>query len=390
MISSLFSRFAFIGSLTILGACSQSTTDANYLASESLPNYSQTSFQQYIDETKLWLADHRVFKSDNIEKELMVNLPFEIKPNKPNGKGVLLVHGLGDSPFSFIDVAQHLADKGYLVRSILLPGHGSKVADLMLPSLEDWQNVVHHHTQLLKAQTDEVWLGGYSTGANLVTSEALKDDDIGGLLLFSPAFKPGSSTVKFAKIASYFVTWADQDPETNPIRYNSLPMHGAAVYYDTAKIVQQDLKDKNYTKPVFMITSEGDRVIDTKFSTTVFETQFTNAKNHLVWQGENVFPATNATTFSMNRPDLKIIDGSHMGLLFSSNNPEYGKKGVVRICSNGQTEEQELACEEGADVWFSSYGIREEGKIFARLTYNPYFEQSMEILDSVMNVSASN
>lgn len=384
MISSLFSRFAVIGSLTILGACSQSTTNANYVPSDTLPNYSQSSFQQYVDETKQWLTEHRIFKSNNLKKELSVNLPFEIKPNKPNGKGVLLVHGLGDSPFSFIDVAQHLAKQGYLVRSILLPGHGSKVADLMLPSLEDWQNVVHHHTQLLKAQTDEVWLGGYSTGANLVTSEALKDDNIAGLLLFSPAFKPGSPTVKFAKIASYFVTWADQDPETNPIRYNSLPMHGAAVYYDTVKVVQQDLEDKKYTKPVFMIASEGDHVIDTTFATSVFKNQFTNVKNHLVWQGENTFPANNATTFSMNRPDLKIVDGSHMGLLFSPINPEYGEKGTVRICSNGQTEEQEKACEEGADVWFSAYGVKEEGKIFARLTYNPYFEQSMAMLDHVM------
>nr|WP_254052589.1 alpha/beta fold hydrolase [Aliivibrio sp. EL58] len=369
----------------MLGACSQSTTNANYVPSDSLPNYSQSSFQQYMDETKQWLTEHRVFKSNDLEKELAVNLPFEIKPHKPNGKGVLLVHGLGDSPFSFIDVAQHLAEQGYLVRSILLPGHGSKVGDLMLPSLEDWQNVVHHHTQLLKEQTGEVWLGGYSTGANLVTSEALQDSDIAGLLLFSPAFKPGSPTVKFAKIASYFVTWADQEPETNPIRYNSLPMHGAAVYYDTAKIVQQDLKGKKYTKPVFMIASEGDHVIDTTFATSVFETQFTNIKNHLVWQGENAFPATNTTTFSMNRPDLKIVDGSHMGLLFSPNNPEYGEKGTVRICSNGQTEEQEFACEEGADVWFSAYGIKEEGKIFARLTYNPYFEQSMAMLDHVMS-----
>ena len=385
MISSLFSRFAVIGSLTILGACSQSTTNANYVPSDTLPNYSQSSFQQYMDETKQWLTEHRVFKSNDLEKELAVNLPFEIKPNKPNGKGVLLVHGLGDSPFSFIDVAQHLAKQGYLVRSILLPGHGSKVGDLMLPSLEDWQNVVHHHTQLLKEQTEEVWLGGYSTGANLVTSEALKDNDIKGLLLFSPAFKPGSPTVKFAKIASYFVTWADQDPETNPIRYNSLPMHGAAVYYDTVKVVQQDLEDKKYTKPVFMIASEGDHVIDTTFATSVFKNQFTNVKNHLVWQGENTFPANNATTFSMNRPDLKIVDGSHMGLLFSPINPEYGEKGTVRICSNGQTEEQEKACEEGADVWFSAYGVKEEGKIFARLTYNPYFEQSMEMLDHVMS-----
>jgi len=379
-----FRHIAFVGSIALMTACSQSNTDPNYQASEALPSYSQDDFQQYITETKQWLKAHRVFKSDDIEKELQANLPFELTPEHPNGEAVLLVHGLGDSPYSFTDVAQHLVKQGYVVRAILLPGHGSKVGDLMLPTLADWQSVVHHHTQLLKSQSHRVWLGGYSTGANLVTSEAINDDDIAGLLLFSPAYKPGSSTVKFAKAASYIMTWADQDPETNYLRYNSLPMNGAAVYYETAKIAQEQLADHTYSKPVFMMASEGDSVIDTAFATQVFEHQFTNEQNQLLWQSEHELAIKNTTTVSMKRPDLHIVNGSHMGLLFSPNNPEYGQQGSVRICSNGQTEEQEKACEAGDNVWFSSYGIIEEGKIFARLTYNPYFEKSMEKLDSVM------
>jgi len=74
------------------------------------------------------------------------------------------VHGLADSPFSFIDVANHLADKGYLVRAVLLPGHGSKVGDLMLPSLADWQNVVAHHSELLKQRVEKVCLGRLRSG----------------------------------------------------------------------------------------------------------------------------------------------------------------------------------------------------------------------------------
>lgn len=382
--TSPFSRIAFIGSIAFLTACSQSNTDPNFQASESLPSYSQDNFQQYIDETKQWLSQHRVFKTDDIEKELQTNIPFELMPEKPNGDAVLLVHGLGDSPHSFMDIAQHLASQGYLVRAVLLPGHGSKVGDLMLPTLEDWQNVVSHHIKLLKEKSSKLWLGGYSTGANLVTSEALNDHSIEGLLLFSPAFKPESSVVRWAKAASYILTWADQDPETNYTRYNSLPMNGAAVYYDTVKIVQNDLQDTTYNKPVFMIISEGDSVIDTAFPTTVFQKQFINKNNQLVWQGERDLLIPKTTRFSMKRPDLQIVNGSHMGLLFSPSNTEYGAEATIKICNNGQAKEQQKACEQGGNVWFSSYGLIEEGKTLARLTYNPYFAQSMKKLDTVM------
>jgi len=381
---SSFLRHAVLSSVVLLTACSQANLNPNYQVAESLPSYSQDNFQQYINETREWLLANRVFKTDDIEKELQANLPFELTPKNPNGDAVLLVHGLGDSPYSFIDIAEHLASQGYLVRTVLLPGHGSKSGDLMLPSLQDWQGVVHHHIDLLKNRSNRLWVGGYSTGANLVTSEALKDQSIAGLLLFSPAFKPEKSVVKWAGLASYFVTWADQDPEVNYIRYNSLPMHGAAVYYDTAAAVQKDLQDITYNKPVFMMMSEGDRVIDRAFPTDVFEKQFVNSRNHLVWLGEEDLSSSKSTRFSMDRPDLHIVNGSHMGLLYSPDNTEYGEKANITICNNGQSEEQEKACEAGEDIWFSSYGWRVEGKTLARLTYNPYFEESMTELDRVM------
>jgi esterase/lipase len=373
-----------ISAVLLLTACSQVKVDPNYQASETLPSYSQDNFQQYIADTKQWLLQHRVFKSDDIEKELQANLPFELIPDNPNGDAVLLVHGLGDSPYSFTDVASHLVSQGYLVRTVLLPGHGSKAGDLMLPTLKDWQTVVNHHIALLKPISNKLWLGGYSTGANLVTSEALYDDSIAGLLLFSPAFEPESSAVKWANLASYFVEWADKDPETNYTRYNSLPMNGAAVYYETVEKVQMDLQGSTYDKPVFMMISEGDSVIDTLLPTTVFEKQFTNQNNHLIWQGEYDLPVSKMTRFTMDRPDLQIVNGSHMGLLFAPNNPVYGVDGDIIICENGQTEVQQNACEQGKDIWFSSYGWREEGKTLARLTYNPYFGDSMAELDKVM------
>jgi len=374
---------AALVSAALIG-CSSKPQDPAFTAAMSLPKYDQASFAAYVEETKLWLENNRLFVTQDKTSELANILPREYQPKKPNGQGVLLVHGLADSPYSFINVAQHLADKGYLVRTLLLPGHASKVGDLQLPSLQDWQGTVAHHIKLMKNDVSSIWVGGYSTGANLVTEQAITDDSINGVLLFSPAFQPNSPTVKYAGLASYFMTWADQDPEDNPLRYNSLPMNAAAVYYETSVEVREKLDGTLYDKPVFMLMSEGDRVIDTEFAIDVFKEQFNNPNSRLVWQGEHAIPEPRSTRFSMDLPEQRISNGSHMGLLFSPKNPNYGIQGTSRICSNGQTEEQELACMSGDSTWFSAWGYTQENKNHARLTYNPYFSESMALLDQVM------
>ena len=381
-----FSLSAIVLVSTTLIGCSTQPQDPAFQAAKALPKYDQASFSVYVTDTKQWLEENRLFMTQDKESELLDVLPREYKPQHPNGQGVLLVHGLGDTPYSFINIAEHLADKGYLVRTVLLSGHASKVGDLQLPSLEDWQGIVDHHTKLLKADVDSIWVGGYSTGANLVTDLAIQDESINGVLLFSPAFQPNSSSVKYAGLASYFMTWADQDPEDNPLRYNSLPMSAAAVYYETSVEVREKLDGAQYDKPVFMLLSEGDKVIDTEFAIDVFSQQFNNPNSRLIWQGEEPISEPRATTFTMTLPEHRISNGSHMGLLFSPKNPNYGVQGTSRICSNGQTEEQELACMNVDSVWFSAWGYKETNKNHARLTYNPYFTESMALLDQVMAI----
>ena len=370
--------------LSLVG-CSNETSIPAYETSPDLPNYQQDSFDAYVNDTQNWLLNNRVFMTEDKQLEIQLNSPTEYKPTEPNGKAVLLVHGLGDSPYSFNDIATHLAEQGYLVRTVLLPGHGSRVGDLMQPSLEDWQGVVAHHTKLLEQEYGSVWLGGYSTGANLVTSQAMHDPKVSGLLLFSPAFQPSSSAVQYAGLASYFVTWADQDPEDNVLRYNSLPMNGASVYYETSEVVREDLQDKHFDKPVFIMMSEGDSVIDTNYVQQAFTESMPNPSNVLIWQGETTLNDPRTVQYSMKLPEQRISNGSHMGLLFSPNNPYYGINGSEKICSNGQPEGFEEQCNTTNEVWYSAWGYQEDGKNHARLTYNPYFSDSMAKLDAVLN-----
>lgn len=96
-----------------------------------------------------WLRQHQTFQTHTPQAELAWNAPQEWRPQTPHGKGILFVHGLGDSPWSFHNLGHHLAKQGFLVRSLLLPGHGTHPKDMLEVRLEDWCQVVSDQAQRL-------------------------------------------------------------------------------------------------------------------------------------------------------------------------------------------------------------------------------------------------
>ncbi|GEM80685.1 alpha/beta hydrolase [Vibrio superstes] len=366
-----------------LSGCASEPEDPQFIASKSLQPYMQEDYQTYLAETQEWLLENRVFFTDDRQIELSAVAPFELVPQNPNGQGILLVHGLGDSPFSYVDIAPDLAAQGYLVRVILLPGHGTRAADLSLPELEDWQNVVAHHYQLLNEKVDGIWLGGFSTGANLVTALAYQQPTVKGLLLFSPAFKPRNSLAKYSPYAKWFIDWEDKTKEDNYTRYNSLHMNGAATYYETSAVVRDYIDDANYDKPTFVMLSEADETIDSQYAVEQFSEKFTNSQNELLWFGETQYKDERITTYSMDLPQQKILSASHISLVFSPDNPIYKRDGEVRLCFREQPEGMPEDCSEVASdqVWFAAFGDGEETQVRARISWNPYFDQSMQKLN---------
>lgn len=366
--------------LALLSGCAGAGCTGSGCA--GLPDYQQSSFGDYVQQTSEWIRANRRFVGDDAETEVRLNAPFERRPDQPGNKAVLLIHGLTDSPYSFTDIAEDLVGKGYVVRTLLLQGHGTKPEDLMMPELKDWQGLVRYHTRLLQQEYPEVWLGGYSTGANLAVTEALDNGAVNGLLLFAPAFEPENKLVALAPWLKYLLDWADQDAQENLVKYDSLAMHGAGVYYRTSQRVRNRLEERPYTGPVFIAISEADSVVDTDTVLSLFDKGFQGAK-HLMWFGEQMpLSGDNITMFSMRLPEQQISNGSHMSLLYRPDNPLYGQKGLQRQCNNGQSDAAEALCRQGGKVWYSAWGYEEEGRVHARLTWNPYFDEMMvEMLD---------
>ncbi|MAC46375.1 MAG: hypothetical protein CMI12_05890 [Oceanospirillum sp.] len=68
----------------MISACSQQQVLPEKRPSAGLPDYRQTDFQRYIADNKRWLRENRHYLSDDLELEIAINSPFELKPEHPN------------------------------------------------------------------------------------------------------------------------------------------------------------------------------------------------------------------------------------------------------------------------------------------------------------------
>ncbi|WP_375753873.1 alpha/beta hydrolase [Vibrio sp. HN007] len=372
--------------LGIAAGCSNSSHRNALNDSQDYYNYIQPSFADYLKETRAWLTANRGYVTSDHEKEISMNMPFELMPEMPTDKAVLLVHGLGDSPYSYSDLAVTLKEQGFYVQTLLLPGHGSKPEDLMLPRYQDWQEIVDHYTNLLKQKYDQVWLGGFSTGGNLVTIHAIEQGGVDGLILVSPGLQSKAPILeKFAPLAALFFDGYTEE-ETNLARYNSAPLNGAIAYSDSASRVRSLLKTKTVTIPTLVVISEADSIIDPVAVRDLYSERFDNPNNRLIWYGESEQDSSSIEVLTMHLYNHKISTGSHMSPIFAPSNAYYGENGEKRMCMNSFSDEATMRCNNGEEVWFSAWGYEEEGKIHARLTWNPYYA---ELEQSIRRITLS-
>ncbi|MFJ1299338.1 alpha/beta hydrolase [Pseudomonadota bacterium AL_CKDN230030165-1A_HGKHYDSX7] len=361
------------------------------------------SFPEYQRATQVELIEHRAFQTRTPAQEVAWNSPQEWRPDGvegPNGvidrarptKGILLIHGLGDSPWSFTDVARTLAQQGFLVRTVLLPGHGTRPEALLDVTAEQWRAVVRAQAVALQRDVDTVYLGGFSTGANLALEYAYENPAVAGLVLFSPGFKSSSALDWLAPWVTWIRPWLlapdGHRPMQNGVRYLTAPTNAFGQFYLTSRAARRLIDDRPYERPVFMVLAQHDSVLDTPYLLDVFQRRFLHPASRLVWYGDT--PAGLADTGRvLVRPDRlpaqQISQFSHMGMLFSPANPLYGEAGSLRICWNGQEAPQTESCLQGGPVWYSDWGYREAGKVHARLTFNPYFDWQTAVMAGVFD-----
>ena len=153
-------------------------------------------FEDYIRQTREMLLRHKVYMDPGrTGTELTAAMPFESMPaegclppeSRRAERGILLLHGLSDMPLAMRDLADAFAARCFLVRAMLLPGHGTRAGDLLHVSRSDWQAAMRFGLGTVKEDADAVFTGGFSLGGLLSIYALLDDATVQGAFVFSPA-----------------------------------------------------------------------------------------------------------------------------------------------------------------------------------------------------------
>ena len=212
------------------------------------------------------------------------NRSFELPTNLPKA-GVLLLHGMSDSPYSLRGIGQALNNKGAWVVGMRSPGHGTIPSALTSLRWQDMARAVELAMQHLrqKVGSKPIYIIGYSAGGALAVHYALTAAHdtayprAAGLVLISPAIgvtSLASLAVWQGRLGHILgldkIEWTGIKPEYDPFKYNSFAVNaGDQVYRLTREIsnlLEQAEKGANLDKfpPILAFQSSVDATVSSK------------------------------------------------------------------------------------------------------------------------------
>ena len=185
------------------------------------------------------------------------NRSFEL-PAQQARAGVLLLHGMSDSPYSLRHLGERLNAAGAHVLGLRMPGHGTAPSGLVELKWQDMAAAVRLAMRHLAQQSGgrPLYIVGYSTGAALAVHYALAtlDDEalprVDRLAVLSPAI--GVSPVAVlavwqARIGHLLrldkLAWNAILPEYDPFKYGSFAVNAGDVVYQLTEQIQERITD---------------------------------------------------------------------------------------------------------------------------------------------------
>ena len=345
-------------------------------------------FDAYVAGLTQELRTHRLpFAPSMADAELRSVVPFRsppgpgCPPGAPRGIAVL-VHGLSDTAFAMRDLASTFSRLCFESRVLLLPGHGTRPADLMVVDHRDWLAHVDAAVAQANRENDQVVLAGFSLGAALALAVAAESPDkVDAVIGLSPAYRLRSNTLaRQARWVADFRPWLDLGPREDFARYGAMPTKGIASTMAALSLMDGRVRRKGALKtPWLVVQSEDDEVIDVASNRSFFDARAGDPRSVFI----NYFSQPPKETFSQSvtwlpaaHDALRVVGLSHLALHISPDNPHYGITGTYRNCgSTPFRKEQEIrACKEASQVWYGVGGQSPPpGEAGARATFNPHY-----------------
>lgn len=352
---------------------------------------SAASYSDYLHDTEKMLQQaHQRLNTSDPATVVAGNMPFRLYPTNSDGqthtyrRGILLTHGLTDSPYFMRDLGAYFQAQGFVVMAILLPGHGTQPGDLVDISWQEWAKAVAFGTDKLAQEVDELYLGGLSTGATLSIYQSLLDKRVRGLFLYSPALQI-SSRAAYAKLHQFYswlrpiAKWLNIQPDYDCYKYESFPKNGAAQMYALTQKLQAMQGKRGSSIPTFAVASGDDTTVQS-MATLEQMASAEHPASKLLWYS-TIAPKrqNNSRLIWVNSavPEQRILSSAHTAIVLSESDPHYGRNGDYSNCAHYYPHEPEkyIVCRarpaEVAQGEITADNL--QSGIMRRLMYNPNF-----------------
>ncbi len=352
------------------------------------------SFADYVARSRDMLLKAHSAAAD-LDKIVAGNAPFELKPTvagsagvkKAYRRGVLLTHGLTDSPYCMRHLAAFFQDNGFRVMAILLPGHGTQPGDLLDMRWQEWARAVAYGADRLDEEVDELYLAGFSAGGALSVYQSLCDERVRGLFLFSPALRitPLAALARLHRLYSWLIPsgkWLDIQPDNDIYKYESFPQNAAAQMRALIKALNARSQAHQLDIPVFAAASADDVTVDTS-ATVGFIARSRHPSSRLVLYGtapeefSSDIPAERLEWVNSALPGQKILSSAHTAIMLPAEDRHYGAAGEYASCTHyypGKMEKYAVCKNDPPACWQGELTRKNLNVgVLRRLRYNPNF-----------------
>ncbi|HEX2575021.1 MAG TPA: alpha/beta fold hydrolase [Aquihabitans sp.] len=180
--------------------------------------------------------------------------------------GALVLHGFTGNPGSMRGVAEALAAAGFTVDLPLLPGHGTKVDDMIPTGWDDWLGHAEARYQALAQRCEQVVVVGLSMGGALTAWLGSDHPEIAGLVCINavvsvpPGMREGVTELLASGADRFDGIGSDiADPDSVETAYPQTPLAPLLTMFEAADTLGDRLG--RITSPLLIVTSTQDHVV---------------------------------------------------------------------------------------------------------------------------------
>ncbi len=352
------------------------------------------AFDDYVRHTVAMLRRvHNKLGTADLDKVVSGNAPFELYPEnaecgsggKPYRRGVLLTHGLSDSPYFMRYLAAFFQRNGFRVMVPLLPGHGTQPGDLLQVRWQEWSKTVAYGADCLAAEVDELYLAGYSAGAALSLLQSTHDARVRGLFMFSPALAI-SRRARWANLHRGYSWWLPRAawvtimPDRDIYKYESFCKNAAA----QMSALTRALPDRGSDIPVFVAASADDATVKVE-ATWHFMRHARHAASKLLLYTSDMgnpppeVPSQKLELVCSVVPGQRILSFAHTSVVLPPEEGHYGEQGDYANALHyfpNEMEKYAVSVHRHGEVLLGEVTSSNlQQGVLRRLMYNPHYKQ---------------